>query len=58
MKALSDIIGQRGGQVVASLAILAAGALHAPTRVLAVFQRRDTARCVSGCARGELFARP
>jgi AAA family ATP:ADP antiporter len=35
IKALAEGVGQRGGQVVGSLAILAVSALHAPTRVLA-----------------------
>jgi AAA family ATP:ADP antiporter len=36
IKALAEVVGQRGGQVLGSLAILAAAALHAPTRVVAV----------------------
>jgi AAA family ATP:ADP antiporter len=36
IKALAEVAGQRGGQVLGSLAILGAGALHAPTRVLAL----------------------
>jgi AAA family ATP:ADP antiporter len=36
IKALAEVVGQRGGQVLGSLAILGAGALHAPTRVVAV----------------------
>lgn len=36
VKAMVDLVAQRGGQVLASLAILGLGAVHAPPRVLAL----------------------